>query len=301
LPAGVGTNRTSQSLTGYFGGLVNTSVQTRPYAIAGITELSTNAAANRVAAVLASDPLKPDETGGVSNITMAFGAGNSAFIDNNIYGAAESQTAPTIVNGNPAQAAQLYLLSSGAAPPPTSLLPSGASYCQCQYLQWGYWGGDITTANPSAANTPRTDRGNINFWVAGPTTLATDISMLASQSAVGNYSGHLIGTVFNNGNQYMAAGGLSATYAFATRSGSLAVNNYDGISFSISGKVPTTPDGTRYSVPVATLTDKKVPIAGTFNGSFYSPAAVNNGGNFNFHTTAGSTTYLTSGIFAAKR
>ena len=35
-------------------------------------------------------------------------------------------------------------------------------------------------------------------------------------------------------------------------------------------------------------------------GSFYGPAAANTGGNFNFHTTVGPT-YLTSGIFAAKR
>src|SRR5208282_504918 len=141
LPAGVGANRTSQTLTGNFGGLMNTTAQAQPYAITGTTVLSTDAAANRIVATFASDALTPSATGGVSNVSMAFGGPNSAFIDNNIYGAAESQTAPATVNGSPAQAAQLYLLSSGAAPPPNSLLPSGASYCQCQYLQWGYWGG----------------------------------------------------------------------------------------------------------------------------------------------------------------
>ena len=42
--------------------------------------------------------------------------------------AAESQIAPATVNGSPAQAAHLYFLSYDAAPPPNSLLPSGASY-----------------------------------------------------------------------------------------------------------------------------------------------------------------------------
>src|SRR6516164_11433937 len=42
--------------------------------------------------------------------------------------AAESQIAPATVNGSPAQAAHLCFLSSDAAPPPNSLLPSGASY-----------------------------------------------------------------------------------------------------------------------------------------------------------------------------
>lgn len=41
-------------------------------------------------------------------------------------------------------------------------------------------------------------------------------------------------------------------------------------------------------------------IKGTINGSFYGPMAAETGGNFKFQTTAGPT-YLTSGIFAAKR
>jgi len=295
LPAGVGANRTSQtSLTGNFGGLMNTTAQAQPYAITGTTSLSTDAAANRIVAALASDSLTPSATGGVSNVTMVFGGANSAFIDNNIYGAAENQTAPAAVNGNPAQAAQLYLLSSGAAPPPNSLLPAGASYCQCQYLQWGYWGGDITSANTSGGTTSRIDRGNINFWVAGPVTPIADINMLASQGAVGNYSGHLIGSVFNNGAQYVAAGGLNATYHFGTNVGSFSVVNYDGRSFTATGSPITS--GATYKFGITNLPG----LAGSFNGSFYGPAAAETGGNFNFHTTVGPT-YLTSGIFAAKR
>jgi hypothetical protein len=44
----------------------------------------------------------------------------------------------------------------------------------------------------------------------------------ASQGAVGSYAGHLIGTVFNNGNQDVAAGGLTATYQFAKQMGTFA-------------------------------------------------------------------------------
>jgi hypothetical protein len=294
LPAGVGTNRTSQNLlTGYFGGLMDTTARKRPYAITGTTALSTDAATNRVAAVFTSDPLKRHATGGARNVAMVFGPENSAFIDNNIYGAAESQIAPAIVNGKPAQAAQLYLLSSGAAPPPTSLLPSDASYCQCQYLQWGYWGGDITTANPRGY-APRIDRGNINFWTAGPITPLADMKLLASQSATGTYNGHLIGSVFNNGAQYTAAGGLKATYNFGTQMGSFSVNDYDGRSFTTMGKPIT--QGANYKFGITDVHN----IAGSINGSFYGPMAAETGGNFNFRTTAGPT-YLTSGIFAAKR
>jgi trimeric autotransporter adhesin len=298
LPAGVGsTTRTTQALTGYFGGIMNTTAQSQPYAITGATALATDALGNRIAAALTSDStLSPAATGGVSSIQMVFGGTNSAFINDNIYGAAESQTPATMVNGSPAQSSQLYLLSQGAAPPPNSLLPAGASYCQCQYLQWGYWGGNITSANPSGGGTPRVDSGGINFWVAGQPTPSTDISVLSAQGATGSYSGHLIGNVFNNGQQYIAAGGLTATYQFATQTGMVAVNNYDGRSFSATGKAPLA--GSNYTFGINNPSG--LPIAGTFNGSFYGPAAANTGGNFNFHTTLGPT-YLTSGIFAAAR
>ena len=316
LPAGVGTNRTAAcpmcttpNLTapgsGYFGGVMNTNMPgVQPYAITGSASLSTDAATNRIAATLTSDnTLSSAATGGVSSIQMQFGGstGNSAFVDSNIYGAAESQTTPTLVNGNPAQSSQLYFLSQGAATPPTSLLPpglpAGEGYCNCQYLQWGYWGGDI------GSGVSRIDRGGINFWVAGQVTQPSDIIKLAAmQGATGtnNYLGHLIGTVFNNGQQYVAAGGLAATYTFATQMGSFAISNYDGQSFTVSGKVTTAGGGTQYRAPIATITQQGVPIAGAINGSFYGPMAANTGGNFAFHTLAGST-YLTSGIFAAAK
>jgi hypothetical protein len=297
VPAGVGANRTSQTLLiGNFGGLMNTTAQAQPYAITGTTVLTTDAGTNRIAAVLASDPLTPSATGGVNNIAMVFGPENSAFIDNNIYGAAESQIAPATVNGNSAQAAQLYFVSSGAAPPPTSLLPAGASYCQCQYLQWGYWGGDITSANTSGGTTPRIDRGNINFWAAGPITPLADINLLASQGATGTYNGHVIGSVFTNGNQYVAAGGLKATYNFATQFGTFNVINYDNGRFNFTASGTPVASGANYRFGITNVPG----LAGSINGSFYGPMAAETGGNFNFRTTAGPT-YLTSGIFAAKR
>jgi hypothetical protein len=295
LPASAGSaTRTTQTLTGYFGGVMNTTAQAQPYAIAGTTALATDAVGNRIAATLTSDStLSPSATGGVNSIQMQYGGANSAFINDNIYGAAESQTPATMVNGSPAQSSQLSLLSQGAAPPPNSLLPAGASYCSCQYLQWGYWGGDISS---SGGGVSRIDRGGINFWVAGLPTPNTDITALAAQGATGNYSGHLIGTVFNNGQQYVAAGGLAASYQFGTQMGTFSVNNYDGKSFMASGRAPLA--GPSYTFGFNN--PQGVPVSGTINGSFYGPSAANTGGNFNFHTTAGPT-YLTSGIFAAAR
>jgi hypothetical protein len=288
LPLGVGTSRTPQSLTGYFGGLMNTTAQTQPYSITGTTALKTDAVGNRVTATFTSDStLSVTATGGVSSIQFG-GTSNSVFIDDNIYGAAESQTSQTQVNGSPAQSSQLYLLSQGAAPPPSSLLPSGVSYCQCQYLQWGYWGGDITSTSNGAS---RIDRGGINFWVAGQITPIADINMLAAQGAIGNYSGHLIGSVYNNGAQYVAAGGLTATYNFGTQAASFSVNNYDNLSFTTKGTPNTS--GATYKFPINDVSN----LTGTINGSFYGPLAAETGGNFTFSKMG--VPYRTSGIFAA--
>jgi trimeric autotransporter adhesin len=283
LPAGFSTSRTTQTLTGYFGGVMNTTAQAQPYAITGTASLSTNAPANGITANFISDPAVVSATGSPSQIQFGGTTGNSAFINDSIYGAAESQTTP---NGRP-QNAQLYLLSSGAAPPPSSF-----SVCQqCQYLQWGYWGGDIDSVTNGVS---RIDRGGINFWVAGQPTPNTDINALAAQGATGNYSGQLIGSVFNNGAQYVAAGGLSATYNFGTQVGSFSVVNYDGRSFTATGTPITS--GATYKFGINNVRG----LAGSFNGSFYGPSAANTGGNFSFHTTVGPT-YLTSGIFAAAR
>ena len=125
-------------------------------------------------------------------------------------------------------------------------------------------------------------------------TPLADMNLLASQGATGTYNGHLIGSVFNNGNQYVAAGGLKATYNFGTQMGSFSVMNYDGRNFTATGTPVTS--GANYKFGITNVPG----IAGSINGSFYGPMAAETGGNFNFRTTAGPT-YLTSGIFAAKR
>jgi hypothetical protein len=96
----------------------------------------------------------------------------------------------------------------------------------------------------------------------------------------------------------VAAGGLSATYNFSKQLiQSFAVNNYDTRNFAVSN-ISAPLKGSTYSFAINN--PPGLPITGSVNGSFYGPAAAETGGNFNFHTTVGST-YLTSGIFAAKR
>jgi trimeric autotransporter adhesin len=301
LPNAVGTNRTTQALSGSFGGLMYTTAQSTPYAVSGGSLISTDAATNRVQATLSGNAI-PTQAAGVSGLTMQFGGltgapGGQAFVDNSNFAALESQTNPQqmVINGTATQPnGQLYLVSSGAAGTPTNLLPAGASYCQCQFLQWGYWGGDLTTANSSNPATPRIDRGGINTWVAGVATPQSNLNSLISQSATASYSGHAIGSVFNNGASYLAAGGFNGTYNFGTQIGQVAVTNFDGHNFVAGGKAPLT--GANYS-----FSGSPAPgFTGTVNGTFFGPNAAETGGNFAVQTTTGPT-YIASGIFAGKR
>ncbi|HEY8871559.1 MAG TPA: hypothetical protein VIM52_00900, partial [Stellaceae bacterium] len=304
VPAGVGTNRTTQAIAGNFGGLMYTTAQPMPYIVTGGTFISTDAPNNRIQATLSGAAQSP--SAGANTLTMQYGAltghggGREAFVDNNIFAALESQVNPQqingqnlVVNGDPNQAGKLYLASSGAAGTPTSILPSGVSYCQCQYLQWGYWGGDLRTGNATDSTISRIDRGHINTWVAGVATPLNDLNTLMSQNVTGTYTGHAIGSVFNNGQSYVAAGGFAGTYNFGTQTGSVAVNNFDGHNFAASGSAPL--NGANYSFGVSTPG-----ATGAIKGTFYGPMAAETGGSFAVKTTVGPA-YLASGIFAGKR
>ena len=177
---------------------------------------------------------------------------------------------------------------TATAAPPTAVLPNGL--CACQFLQWGYWGGEIDT--PAHGETPaRVDVGQINSWVAGP--LTPDISALKSMGATGSYSGSLFGSVDNNGAKYLASGGLSASYNFGTQQGSFTVIKYDGrFSFTVRGIEPLS--GANYQFGINHIPG----LQGYVFGSFYGPGAIETGGNFAFRTTAGLLFHI--GIYGAR-
>jgi trimeric autotransporter adhesin len=306
VPAGVGASRTTQALGGYFGGLMYTNAQATPYVVTGNTLISTDASSNRIQATLSGSAQSP--AAGVSAVTMQYGGltGNAgsreAFVDDNTFAALESAANPQQITINETTnnpAGQLYLVSSGATTNPATgqsaaaaLLPNG-TLCQCQYLQWGYWGGTLTTPGetPSA---PRIDAAHINTWVAGSMTPLADLQSLATQQASFTYTGAAVGSVFNNGASYVAGGGFTGTYNFGTQTGRIAITNFDGHNFAAAGSAPL--HGTSY-----TFGANGSGFAGTVNGAFYGPQAAETGGNFAVHSTIPSVNYLASGIFAGKR
>jgi trimeric autotransporter adhesin len=315
LPAAAnGTQTTTtQTLNGFFGGIMTKepiagSGTPLPYAVTGTTMISTNAGNQQLAATLSGGDPFTSRTSGIpaaNGIVLQYGStqtgatnARQAFINDKLFAALESPTTPSTVAGVQASFSSsypntnpnIYLVTQTAAPPPASLLPSGLC-SSCQYLQWGYWGGEVDT--PSQTSPARIDVGHINFWVAGtPATSMTDISSLKASNFSGTYNGNLVGSVINNGAQYLASGGLQAIYHFGTQTGSFTVSNYDKLpTFTASGSVPLS--GSNYKFAF-----NKGGINGMVNGGFYGPLAAETGGNFAF--TAGPA-YFTSGIYAAKR
>jgi trimeric autotransporter adhesin len=303
---------TAQNLTGWFGGImtkepVGGTGSPIPYMLAGQTAISTFPSDLLITATLTGGDPATSGTSGIpaaNGMVLQFGSTNGtnarqAYINNNLFAVLESpSTASTVAgvsvpfsasfpNTNP----NIYLVTQTAAPP-TSLLPNGLCSA-CQYLQWGYWGGEIDTP-ASETTAARVDVGHINSWVAGIPTSASDISSLKAAAFTGSYAGNLFGTVSNNGAQYLASGGLTATYNFGTGNGSFAVSNYDKLSFTVKGI--STLSGSNYTFGINTVPG----LTGAISGSFYGPMAAETGGNFAFSKTAGSP-YFTSGIFAAKR
>jgi trimeric autotransporter adhesin len=306
LPPNVGVSRTSQTLTGNFGGVVYPQTVGSgfgaPYALIGGTSVTTNAANGTVRATFAgSDPF------GTNTATLQFGFTpnatntrlNSAFIDDSNYSAIENQLTPSQVNGtniqlngDPTQASRIALVT-GNTVTPNALLPNGL--CQaCQFLQWGFWTGELDTPNSAGTAVGRRDRAHINTWIAGIPTSAADLNVLQGSAVTGTYTGNAIGSVVNNGASYLASGGFNASYNFGTQNAAIAITNFDGKNFAASGRLPLS--GANYTAPFGNTA-----FSGQIRGSFYGPMAAETGGSFAVQSVPGTTPYLASGIFAGKR
>jgi hypothetical protein len=309
LPANVGTTRQALNESGFFGGIMTHTTNPAtgsPYVLAGaVSPLQSTTTNNRLTATFTgSDPFTSAQSGINSMVLnfggLATGAGTfirGVYIDNNIYAAVDSTQTQSSINGNLLPLPQnststtpspsIAMVSSGTVPN-NSWMPAGVTPCACQYLQWGYWTGQLPSTTTSGLGVARTDRAFINTWVAGMPTV------VMPTSGVGTYNGAAIGTVFSASATYLAAGGFNGTYNFGTQIGTMSISNFDGNpALSVTGSAPLT-GGNNYTFTLA-----QPGVAGTIKGSFFGPNAAETGGNFAFRKTIGPT-YLASGIFAGK-
>jgi hypothetical protein len=116
-------------------------------------------------------------------------------------------------------------------------------------------------------------------------------------SGSGTFTGNALGSVSNNGANYLAAGGFTNTYNFGTQTGTVAISNFDNRNFS--GPVTAAAFAGRTSSYAGNLSGSGV--TGAVQGTFFGPGAAETGGNFAVQSLPGVPTYLASGIFAGKR
>jgi len=121
-------------------------------------------------------------------------------------------------------------------------LPAGVAYCECDFLDWGFWSASASVTNGVSTATFDVQNGT---WAVADITgnpaleglgVAEDVSTYAT------YSGHAIGTATDGVNSYTAAGGLDMEWSFANRAGYMWINDFDGRDFqgSLFGD-PSTP------------------------------------------------------------
>jgi hypothetical protein len=312
--------RSALNETGFFGGVMSHTTNPTsgsPYILTGGTVVQTDPVASRVAATFTgTDPFTSGQSG-ISSAVLQFGSlptsggrnySRSTFVDNNTYAALESPLTPSQINGRnlptlttvanpnvnapgsapvgsglPNLTPSLAMVTSATVP--ANWMPAGVTPCSCQYLQWGYWTGQVLTPNATLTAVTRDDRAYINTWVAGMPTVTMPTS------GVGTFNGAAVGTVFNNGATYLAAGNFNQNYNFGSLTGTVRLTNFDGANYSaaVSGF------GNRFS-GILTGTSNRI---GNVAGSFFGPLAVETGGNFNIQSASGLR-YLASGIFAGR-
>ena len=214
-----------------------------PYVLTGtVSPLQSTLATNRVAATFTgADPFTAGQSG-INSLVLSFGdvtggtnASRGTYINNDIYAATDSPITASSINGNSlplppnsttaAPSPSIAMVTSGTVPN-NSWMPPGVTPCSCQYLQWGYWTGQVQSTPTTGLGVNRTDRAFINTWIAGMPTVTMP------SGGVGTFSGAAVGTVFNNGAAYLAAGGFNEMYNFGSRTGSLNITNFDGASYT---------------------------------------------------------------------
>jgi hypothetical protein len=210
-------------------------------------------------------------TGGIST------GGGSYFAE--FYGEADrSYLSDQVIAGTNSKDGA-YMVSSAVVPAKIFNNSTSSTICNaCEFMTWGWWGRNVY--------------GEVNYtvhlgnWIIGK---QPENSALPT-SGTATYNGNAVGTVLNNGAQYIATGTMTSTMDFGARSGTVSVSNYDSKSFSA---------GVNFGSGAATFSGNVT--SGVASGSVTGAFAANGtdpvkGIMGNFTVTDGS--WESTGIFA---
>jgi trimeric autotransporter adhesin len=177
---------------------------------------------------------------------------------------------------------QAYMVSSGAVAAKIFDGDSSASICNaCDFMTWGWWG---KQAGPESYYSV-----HLGNWIIGK----EPVGALPS-SGTATYNGNAVGTVVNNGAQYIATGAMTSTMNFGARNGTVAVSGYDGKSFSANVAFDT--GSPRFNGSVTSGL-----ASGSVTGAFASNGTDDVKGIMGNFTASDGGTWSSTGIFAGSR
>jgi hypothetical protein len=123
---------------------------------------------------------------------------------------------------------------SGDATSQEDALPGG-KLCDCKFLEWGWWGTQISaSSDPDAENPQVRSTVHLGTWVAGDITSNVELGTLAGTT--GTFEGKAIGTILATSDtsraSYVASGDVNMNFDFGARNGSFKLSNFDGRNFT---------------------------------------------------------------------
>jgi hypothetical protein len=255
LPAGVGESRSSEQLTGFVGGVM----QTRHAASVGASSSSVEPSFPVVGGLVIDFSKERPQFQAVATIdkvanfngdanefmsavlqvgNLATTRGRGAFIDDNLFGGREGineppgvdpQTQVSTTNGSPLRRSGQAFATSKLVNAEGAILAldPGATFCVCEYTRWGAWSADNYRLNSDMSE--ERDRAHIMLWVAGRKSDSVDIPL----SGTATYSGHMAGAIKNGANEYLSGSNFSYSANFgAPATSSMSVTDLDGVTYA---------------------------------------------------------------------
>jgi hypothetical protein len=308
-PAGLGSNRPAEVLTGWTGGLmrtVNTSTSTfvaPTFATLGVATIYLDPSVNRVQANFNVVNATP-----TTNDTFQFGQfqmgsldlslrGRGAYVDYDNFGAREA----VVVNNAGTEQQQISTVNGAGLNNSTTFmvnvpravalqLDPDTTFCQCDYTRWGFWSTDSNRTTSSGAS--HSDRGHLLTWVAGRLPNANEVPA----SGTATYVGHVVANIRNvstTTTEYVTSGNLTNTINFATQTGSANVNGFDGVNYS--GSLQLSNGDRRFFGGGLTGAGRTMVMTGNLFRGVNSPVGEMGGNVF-----VSGTNYTGSGIFAGR-
>ena len=301
LPADLGQNRTTQTMKGFVGGLIEerqgnhfrTRVPNITFSRPSDVRISTDAATNQAMGTIVMRGL--DGTLYSPKLTLELGGtsgGNgptSAFIDDSRY-AMITQTNErgrhsTVRFGESTRSVNDNTMLASYKTAPVAL-PGGVQPCVCAYLSWGFWSSNINYSSR------HTDNINLGTYVVGDVTKSLQMPITGNAS----FSGFMIGDVSRRGASYVGTGTYTSAADFANRTASFNAT-FDGRNYSAPSSLGIS--GSSFGGSIVSSSGRQ---HGQINGAFFNapgqPAAYQGGA---FTIGNNQSRYQASGIFAGQR